>query len=198
MNINQLIKDVHQTSIVLGQNDCSRCTQDITSYNCKKCNESDRFNGFDENLDQLYTKLLCAIDAYRRRSFADINILDIEDCYNMNSFQKLFNDKIKSTFEGALTEFLFVAFDLMGYIIDEFKHVVFLHETIKEELSGSIEEELTYFAVKLEDIKSEHVENSKLLDELAESVFKIFNICKCENIGIKSHIRLQFLYNFSL
>lgn len=198
MDISKLIRDVHQTSIIMGNYNCSKCNKSMGIEACSMCEFSDRFNGYEENLELVYNKLICTIDAYKRGDFANIDNIDIDSRYDLEVFRAVFLARIKDTFEGKLTEFLFISSDLMGYIIDDKEYNVTVQESLMFDISSSIEEELTSFAVKLEHIKKKYLNSRDLLKELTSCASRIFNACKHENIGIKTHIRLNFLYNFTL
>lgn len=179
MDIGQLIQDVHKN---------------IHDYNDE--------SAMDTQISMVYAKLLSAIEAYRERKFANLNVLYSRYSFDFYEFRIGFSKQIKDTFEGELTEFLFLTFDLMGTIMEEYHYdyidrITEANRIFKHEIFGSIEEELNYLSVKLEHITESVDDYSILLQELTESIHRIFDICRIKNIGIKTHIKLNYLYNYA-
>lgn len=194
MNLNQLINDVHQNSIIMGNFDCPECLSSGVQLSCPRCNGTGEYCDVDNNLDFIYTKLFSVLNLYREKKFSKIDKLKFENECSISHFKSGFIKNILNTFEGELAELLFIAFDLMGYILND----NLVEPPDIEEYSSvlGIEEELTYFAVRLEDIKDKKINRDILYKELMMSIKRIFFICKIEGIGIKTHIRLNFLYIF--
>lgn len=179
MDIGQLIKDVHENIHV-----------------------DDKGYALDKQVAMVYSKLLSSIKAYREKKFANLNVLYSRYNFDFYEFRTGFSKQIKDTFEGELTEFLFLTFDLIGTIMDEYHYdfvdkITDSNRIFKHEIFSSIDEELNYLSVKLEHITGPIEDYSILLQELTESINRILDICRMKNIGIKTHIKLNYLYNFA-
>ncbi len=194
MNLNQLINDVHQNSIIMGNFDCPDCVPSQTQITCPRCNGTSEYCDVDNNLETIYTKLFSALKLYREKKFSDIDKFEFENERSISHFKSCFTKNILNTFEGELTELLFIAFDLMGYMLNDNIIEPFDIEDFSSVLG--IEEELTFFAVRLEELKYKKIDKAILYNELMMSIKRIFFICKYEGIGIKTHIRLNLLYSF--
>jgi len=193
MDLNQLIKDVHHNSIVWGKFDCPNCKTDEPKMDCELCHGTGEYCDINSNLENIYSKLFSVLKFYKESRFARLEDLNYDTDLNYINFQETFSQNLNNTFESELVELLFLSFDLIGYIVDTDPHIINFMED--ESSALGIEEELTYFAIRLEDIIRDKIDRDTIFEELLLTIKRIFYICKIEGIGIKTYIRLSLLYS---
>lgn len=143
-------------------------------------------------IDKMNLKLFKVADLYCRRKFASLNVLYTSYDIDFEEFRTGFSKQIQNTFEGHLTEFIFMIYELKFLL-----KCTDFYETIDEPISDlkDINDEFIYIVEQLNLLKGLLDNKNELILQLSSILNRVFQICKIQNIGIKTHLRLNLLYN---
>lgn len=205
MNIKEYIEKAHSAALSKGFYDCPQCEGDgnkkfdgFSEY-CVLCQQTgkNQNKNIGELLMLVVSELGEALEAHRSGKFADQTIFDkiLNNEMMEHTHNRLFELKIKDTFEDELADVFIRLFDLCGYLKLDSKVIqhVFdngLYYTFEDINVGEL-----FFTFINHELGRLYNINTRSAGCMGETLAYLYMVCQILNIPIEKHIQSKMEYN---